>query len=390
MATYRSIAEALQNPDDVTTLFLSRVDYKQFPPEIFLFKNLKILSMFGNNLKFMPKNIHELENLEELLISGNHISYIPKTIGEMKHLKKLILNNNQIERLPDSISQLKTLKILNVKGNKTIDLGEVAGKITSLEELNLSATNIKTIPENFRQLKRIKKLDLSYNDLVQLPKEIGNMISLNSLNLSFNKLESLPEELSKLVLLEELNLEMNHTLKKLPAAMGSLQNIKLINVNSTTLMRLICDKKEGVIEKFYDQLDKKDQDNKTRSIQFALFMRDEEWIKNNATFDEIFYALNSPMPIVRDNAMKYLEKSMTNPFDKLTKTLTIVLLGKFNKFDSTLLEKKLGSKINITSKVDKNLDYLVLSERPGKKFETALELGIPIALESHLSTILQN
>jgi len=390
MATFRSIAEALQNPDEVTTLFLSRVDYKQFPAEIFKLKNLKVLSMFGNNLKFLPKNIHELENLEELMISGNHISFIPKTIGEMKHLKKLILNNNQIERLPESIAQLKQLKLLNVKGNKTIDLGEVAGKITCLEELNLSATGIKTIPENFKQLKRIKKLDLSYNDLVQLPKEIGNMISLNSLNLSFNKLESLPEELAKLVLLEELNLEMNHSLKRLPASMGSLKNLKLVNVTSTTVLRLVCDKKEGVIEKFYEQLDKKDDDSKSRNIQFALFMRDEDWLKNNASFDEIFYALNSPMPVVRDNAMKYLEKNMHNPFNKLTKTLTVVLLGKFNKFDSKLLEKKLGSKINITSKVDKNLDFLVLSERPGKKFEAALELGIPIALESHLSTILQN
>lgn len=390
MATYRSIQEGLQNPDDVTTLYLSRVDYKQFPNEIFQFKNLKVLSMFGNNLKILPKNINELENLEELLVAGNHISFLPKNIGELKNLKKLIVNNNQIERLPDAISNIKGLKVLNLKGNKTIEINDTIGRLTSLEELNLSSTNLKNIPESFKNLKRLKKLDLSYNDMVQLPKEIGNMLTLSNLNLSYNKLENLPDEIAKLALLEDLNVEMNHTLRRFPASMGVLSNLKIININATTMFRVVCDKKELVIEKFYEQLDKKNINDKSKKVQFAVLMKDYEWLKKNASDDEVFYSLNSATNMVRDNAMNYLQENMKNPFSKITKTLTIAMLGKFNKFDSTLLEKKLGSKINIVNKLDKNIDYLVLSERPGKKFETALDLGIPIALESHLATILAN
>ena len=55
--------------------------------------------------------------------------------------------------------------------------------------------------------------------LEELPAEMGNLKELNILNLSNNKLENLPHEFYKLNELHELNLK-NNSIKELDPAVG--------------------------------------------------------------------------------------------------------------------------------------------------------------------------
>src|SRR4051812_1405532 len=86
---YKSLSIALQNPDQVYRLDLSKHKLKKFPDDIF-----------------------KLAHLHELNLSHNHITAIPPEIANLKELQRLTLSNNNIDSLPDQIGELHDLVFL--------------------------------------------------------------------------------------------------------------------------------------------------------------------------------------------------------------------------------------------------------------------------------------
>ncbi len=135
--TFYSIESAMQQPDSIFRLDLSRKKLKSFPAELFLFKNLQWLNLCRNQIALIPDSISIFKSLQELDLSKNNLSQIPSAIGALKHLTVLKLNRNKITSLP-----------------------EETGNLINLEVLELWDNELDTVPDEVRNLKSLKKLEL--------------------------------------------------------------------------------------------------------------------------------------------------------------------------------------------------------------------------------------
>lgn len=134
---FTSLEEALKNPDKVYKLILRKKKLKEFPREIFQFKNLQYLDLSKNNIKEIPAEIAELTNLQYFNISKNALETIPPQIGELTQLYYLNANQNELFTLPPQI-----------------------GKLSKLKYMDLWSNNIEKFPAEMRYLSSLKMLDL--------------------------------------------------------------------------------------------------------------------------------------------------------------------------------------------------------------------------------------
>jgi len=134
---YRSMESALQNPERVYKLNLSKKKLKHVPPEISRFTNLRELDLSKNKIKELPAQIGDMPNLERLNLSSNDITVLPEEIGKLQSLRYLGLNRNLIEYLPPSIGLLSNLEILELWDNEIQAIPDEIGQLKKLQELEL-------------------------------------------------------------------------------------------------------------------------------------------------------------------------------------------------------------------------------------------------------------
>jgi len=134
---YRSMASAMQNPDKVFKLNLSKKQLKEFPTEIFQFKNLRDLNLSHNKITSLPKEIGTLENLERLNLSSNKLDSLPQEIGNLSNLVYLGLNRNEIGDLPATIGNLENLEVLELWDNEINNIPDEIGNLKKLKVLEL-------------------------------------------------------------------------------------------------------------------------------------------------------------------------------------------------------------------------------------------------------------
>jgi len=137
LTAYTSIADAMKDPDKVIKLELRRKRLKEFPKEIFRFKNLQYLDLSKNNIKEIPPGIDSLKSLQILILSKNEIESLPREIGELKMLQYLNVNQNDLTSLPPQI-----------------------GSLINLKNMDLWSNNVDKFPDEMRNLKKLKILDL--------------------------------------------------------------------------------------------------------------------------------------------------------------------------------------------------------------------------------------
>jgi Leucine-rich repeat (LRR) protein len=134
---YRSMASALEKPDKVFRLNLSKKQLKEFPIEIFQFTNLQELDLSKNKIKEVPKEIGTLINLKRLNISFNKLEALPNEIGNLINLVYLGLNRNIIAELPLSIGNLENLEVLELWDNELYSIPDEIGNLKKLKMLEL-------------------------------------------------------------------------------------------------------------------------------------------------------------------------------------------------------------------------------------------------------------
>jgi Leucine-rich repeat (LRR) protein len=134
---YRSLASALENPDKVFRLNLSKKQFAVFPEDVLKFKNLEELDLSKNKIKELPAGIGTLTHLKKLNLSMNKLEKLPTEIGNLTNLVYLGLNRNVIEELPSSIGNLENLEVLELWDNE-----------------------LSTIPDEISNLKKLKMLEL--------------------------------------------------------------------------------------------------------------------------------------------------------------------------------------------------------------------------------------
>lgn len=134
---YEDLNKALQEPEKVYRLNLSKQKLSLFPEGIIRLKNLQELNLSKNKIDSIPEKICMLTNLQVLNLSGNKLKYLPDSIGKFKQLKKLISSRNYLLEIPKSI-----------------------GDCTNLEVLDLWENDIGVFPEELGKLKKLRWVDL--------------------------------------------------------------------------------------------------------------------------------------------------------------------------------------------------------------------------------------
>lgn len=150
---YDNLQEALQNPDKVYRLDLSRKKLKTFPMEILKFKNLQELDLSKNKLDSLPEQIGTLTNLQVLNVAGNKLLYLPDSIGELKNLKKLAGSRNNLLAFPKRIGDLQNLEIIDMWEN---DLSVFPEELSKLKKLRWMDLRVIMIDDNEQE--RIRQL----------------------------------------------------------------------------------------------------------------------------------------------------------------------------------------------------------------------------------------
>lgn len=134
---YRTLDEALLNPEKVFRLNLSKSKIDSFPVQILLFKNLTELNLSKNKLEEIPPGIGQLVNLKILNLSNNKLVHLPNEIGQLTELVFLGLNRNMLEDLPPTIGQLQKLEVLELWDNELDDIPDEIAQLQNLKVVEL-------------------------------------------------------------------------------------------------------------------------------------------------------------------------------------------------------------------------------------------------------------
>lgn len=142
--------------------------FSQVPDFVFLFNQLKSLSITSGQVTEISNDISKLFLLEKLDLSHNALTTLPKAIGQFKQLNELSLANNRLQHIGD-LSQLFKLEKLDLANNRLATLPPTMGKLHELKELSLACNQLDYIDESISYLLRLAKVDLNFNFLLTLP-----------------------------------------------------------------------------------------------------------------------------------------------------------------------------------------------------------------------------
>ncbi len=166
----------------ITQLSINKNKLTEIPEEINNLRQLKILSLYSNQIKKIM-GLEKLTRLENLYLGNNQISEI-EGVNNLKNLKILDLKYNKIEKIK-GIGNLIYLKELELEKNQI-------EKITGLENnirlavLELDNNQIKEI-EGIDKLTQLTRLDLDHNQIQEI-KGLDKQIQLRILDLQKNPL----------------------------------------------------------------------------------------------------------------------------------------------------------------------------------------------------------
>lgn len=168
LPVFRSLNEALREPDKVLSLDLSGQHLGKLPVELFRLKNLRELRLRNDDLTTLPPEIATLTHLRLLDVSGNPITVLPERFAELGELEELFLNNDKslsLERDLGILARLPHLRILHLENDGLRTLPPNIGDLRWLEELYLNDNKFRTVPAGTDRLEHLKLLDMHSNPI---------------------------------------------------------------------------------------------------------------------------------------------------------------------------------------------------------------------------------
>lgn len=133
LTMYTDLRDALEVPDQVYALDLSKQKLNEFPREIFKFRNLNILILKKNKIEEIPDSISVLKHLQQLNFAKNKLTEINDSIYGLLQLREIDFSENQISVISYKIAQLNELRSITLWG---LPISKIPQEIYELPNLN--------------------------------------------------------------------------------------------------------------------------------------------------------------------------------------------------------------------------------------------------------------
>ncbi|KAG0621501.1 hypothetical protein M758_3G025100 [Ceratodon purpureus] len=219
-----SLASLAYMPHDMAARFKNMYVYDNsfsvLPASMRIFKQLRKLKYWANEVKVLPDEIGELTELEEvyLRMPPTGLGSLPP-LGKLSGLRALELHQAPVPpssaTLTRDIAQLQSLTRLSVCHFSISWIPAEIGSLKNLEELDLSFNKLRALPKEIAGLKALKSLRVASNKLVELPSELSELPNLTSIDVAHNRLTSF----------DSLGLESMSSLRALNAQFNKLQSV---------------------------------------------------------------------------------------------------------------------------------------------------------------------
>lgn len=309
-----SDALAVEKKHTITTLDLSNLKMKVFPPEIGVFYNLRVLNLNNNHFKELPAEIGQLRNLSTLKLNNNDLSQLPKEFTALTKLHRLELNGNQLIALPANFGALEKLNYLLLRNNL-----------------------LSALPDDFSKLQQLKTLSIGYNQFETFPESVLQLSQLSSLAMNGNSFAKIPQEIFHLPNLREVT---------------GLNKLKKISP-------------KAIVAKFKGTYDKTDFPEELYVEFLHIFLARDDKVAALPSI-RLFDALTIPEETLRKNALEYLFKQPQAKFAKkpLTNDSTLTFVGDTSLKKSEVREKLKNHGIGYSPKISKNTTHLVIGHNP--------------------------
>lgn len=180
-------------------------------------KNLRILNLWGNNLRNLSKNAFEGISSEiELDLSNNRIETMqPDIFVHLTNMTVINLSSNEFESLPEGLFEhnrnLRHIRLMNNRVTLKALPKRFLANLKKLEEVSIQC-NLSVLPEDtFAGSSNLKILHLQNNALEKIPAGLlQSQHQLEELDLSDNEIITLDDQLfSKTSSLKILRLSQN-------------------------------------------------------------------------------------------------------------------------------------------------------------------------------------
>jgi hypothetical protein len=148
-------------------------------------------------IKAIPPEVLKFSNLWDITLYSNQISFIPEWLGKLKNLCRLDLCDNQIAVIPESFGGLQNLFYLRLDFNKITVIPDCMGKLKKLQELHLTYNSIRVIPDTLKNLDQLRDILLSNNQIEEIPDWMGTQPKLTGIYLSHNKIRHIPNSFNR-------------------------------------------------------------------------------------------------------------------------------------------------------------------------------------------------
>nr|XP_039254876.1 probable serine/threonine-protein kinase drkD [Styela clava] len=159
--------------------------------------DLRIINMWGCNLKAIPQTWSRLSKLQMLGLGNNKEL---SSFGPLKHLTNIIwldLGGCNLKKIPDVVLNMMKLKVLALGGNPGIEIGDEICSLWDLKKLGLNDCELEEIPKSVFSLIKLTHLHLDNNYICQINQEIVQLTDLEELTVTGNPGITFPKLLSQ-------------------------------------------------------------------------------------------------------------------------------------------------------------------------------------------------
>ncbi|MGB3949207.1 MAG: leucine-rich repeat domain-containing protein [Bacteroidia bacterium] len=237
-----NLDEALKNPDKYRSARFYQAGLKEFPEQLFLFKNLEEIDLASNQISTLPNRLTEFKQLKEIHVNNNKLTSLGSEITNCTQLVVLQIQDNPLKSISADIAKLTMLEELT--------MGEFAPEcvlpnelwtLTNLKKIKITNANITQIPAEIKNFKRLDVLCLTHNAIASIPNEVYSLSTITYLNLGHNKIDKLSSDIIKLENLNYLGVFYN-PLKSIPSEVMSLKKLSFISCWKTNISQKEIDK----------------------------------------------------------------------------------------------------------------------------------------------------